>query len=835
MKKSVRYLAIMLVICILSFNSVSTISAKPSNSTTNPPAPTLSYTPMTPTNGNVTVTVYYPSSAVLKQYKLGSAGIWTTYTAPVVLTSNAYVYARYQNSSGYWSALGGVSVSNIDKTAPAAPILTPDTTSKTNQDVKITVTYPADASVKQYRVGISGVWTGYSIPITVSSNTEIYAKARDAAGNWSVEGVLVVSNIDKTAPENPIFSISDTYLSNGSTTVTIDFSSDSLIKLYKVGNEGLWTDYTAPLAISSSDIIFAKACDDAGNWTPEVNYFVSNTDSIPPASPEFIASTSGLTNQDVIININYSADSVERQYKTDNSEIWLAYSVPVIMSSNGTLYARAADSAGNWSQEVSFTVDNIDKTAPDAPTFLASTTAFTNQNVTVSISYSADSIVMLYKTGTSGIWSDYNAPLILNFNDTIYAKASDSAGNWTSETTYTVGNIDTVAPEAPTVHISTTSPTDQPVTVTIAFGTDASVKQYRLGASGTWTDYSAPLLLSSNNTIYARSSDIAGNWSPESFLNVTNISKTVLGYTVKYWSTDVGSYNSMVANTSVLNEIATATYSVDGLGTLTGTAPADQIDYANKNGIRPKLMVSNNFDANIAKQLLDSYENRQNLKNNILNILKTYNYKGVDIDIENIPASCRNNFTALMSEIYSTLKPLGYGVSVAVQAKTYDSPNASWTYAFDYKSLAMYSDYLMIMAYDEHYPGGTPGAVASISWVTSVVDYALTVVPKEKIVLGLAAYGYDWANGTTKSYSINGCINLANQYGSTIYLDNATKSKYFTYTVNGIVHTVWFEDGETISYKLDLVNSKDLKGVGIWRLGLENSNYWNTIKLKLNK
>jgi spore germination protein YaaH len=261
----------------------------------------------------------------------------------------------------------------------------------------------------------------------------------------------------------------------------------------------------------------------------------------------------------------------------------------------------------------------------------------------------------------------------------------------------------------------------------------------------------------------------------------------------------------------------------------------DQINYANSKGIRTKLMVSNSFDANIARQLLDSPTNRQALKNNILKLLKAYNYTGVDIDIENIPAACRNNFTAFMSEIYSTLKPLGYGVSVAVQPKTYDSPNATWNYAFDYMALAEYTDFLMIMAYDEHYVGGTPGAVASINWVTSVIDYALTIVPKDKIILGMAAYGYDWGDTATKAYSINGCYSLANQYGATVKFDGTTKSKYFTYTDNGVSHTVWFEDGETMEYKLDLANSRDLKGVGIWRLGLENPNYWATVKAKLNK
>ncbi|MBC7960559.1 MAG: hypothetical protein H7X94_11870 [Vallitaleaceae bacterium] len=115
------------------------------------------------------------------------------------------------------------------------------------------------------------------------------------------------------------------------------------------------------------------------------------------------------------------------------------------------------------------------------------------------------------------------------------------------------------------------------------------------------------------------------------------------------------------------------------------------------------------------------------------------------------------------------------------------------------------------------------------------MNYALTVVPKEKIILGLAAYGYDWSTSATRSYSMNGCANLAAQYGATIFLDDVTKSKYFTYTAAGINHMVWFEDGETLGYKMDLVNQKDLKGIGLWRLGLENNGFWSTVSSKFNK
>ena len=95
--------------------------------------------------------------------------------------------------------------------------------------------------------------------------------------------------------------------------------------------------------------------------------------------------------------------------------------------------------------------------------------------------------------------------------------------------------------------------------------------------------------------------------------------------------------------------------------------------------------------------------------------------------------------------------------------------------------LLNYSDQIVLMTYDEHYPGGTPGAIASIGWVENVIKYAVTVIPKEKLLLGTAAYGYDWSSNGTKAYSISGIYNLASTYGAVIKWDSVSQSPYFTY------------------------------------------------------
>lgn len=317
---------------------------------------------------------------------------------------------------------------------------------------------------------------------------------------------------------------------------------------------------------------------------------------------------------------------------------------------------------------------------------------------------------------------------------------------------------------------------------------------------------------------------------------ITSTSKFLLGFATYYYSGDSSSYNSMVNNTASLNEIATDTYTTDSLGNVSGLVPTTQISYANSNGIKPLAMVTNNFSGSVAQTLLESGTNRQALINNTLNAIKTNNYKGVNVDIEGIYSADRSYFTTFMSELYNTLHPLGYEVSVCVPAKTVDSTTYTWNYAYDYAQLSSYADRIIIMSYDEHYPGGQPGPIASIGWVQNVANYAVTVIPTNKIVLGIAAYGYDWSSNGTKAYGIDAILNLAVTYGATIQWDSTSQSPYFTYVDgSGLTHNVWFENSTSIGYKLDIVNNLNLAGAAMWRLGLENTDYWTTIKTKLGK
>ncbi|NLP25868.1 MAG: sporulation protein [Clostridiales bacterium] len=118
-------------------------------------------------------------------------------------------------------------------------------------------------------------------------------------------------------------------------------------------------------------------------------------------------------------------------------------------------------------------------------------------------------------------------------------------------------------------------------------------------------------------------------------------------------------------------------------------------------------------------------------------------------------------------------------------------------------------------------------AVAPLNSVKTVLDYALTEIPPEKILLGIPNYGYDWTlpyvRGESKAETIGNlqAVQRAKVFGADIQFDEIAQTPFYTYTgFDGSEHIVWFEDARSIAAKLSLVQENNLRGVG----------YWNTMR-----
>lgn len=228
-----------------------------------------------PTNVGVEVTVDFPNNTAAKEYKIGGSGTYLKYTGPFTVNENTIVYARYRFSSGVWSIEGSMEITNIDKTPPTRPSIKITPTTPTNQPVVVNIVYPADAVVIKYKIGDED-WQDYVGAIEVTENSKtVYAKCQDAVGNWSAVASKTISNIDITKPTAPNFTKGNPL--NGKVKVTISYSSDSVTKMYKIGDED-WVAYNGAIYVDHNTTVYAYGKDAAGNQSDEGTCVI---DSLP--------------------------------------------------------------------------------------------------------------------------------------------------------------------------------------------------------------------------------------------------------------------------------------------------------------------------------------------------------------------------------------------------------------------------------------------------------------------------------------------------------------------------------------------------------------------------
>jgi spore germination protein len=172
-------------------------------------------------------------------------------------------------------------------------------------------------------------------------------------------------------------------------------------------------------------------------------------------------------------------------------------------------------------------------------------------------------------------------------------------------------------------------------------------------------------------------------------------------------------------------------------------------------------------------------------------------------------------------------------VSTALAPKQSATQVGSWYEGHDYAAHGRIVNFVVIMTYEWGWSGGPPMAVAPIPQVRKVLDYAVTVIPREKILMGAPLYGYDWTlpyikgGPFAKVVTPKGAIELARREGVAISYDTTAQAPYFRYYDDeGKEHIVWFEDARSMQAKFDLIKEYRLRGISYWVLGREFPQNW---------
>ncbi len=266
-------------------------------------------------------------------------------------------------------------------------------------------------------------------------------------------------------------------------------------------------------------------------------------------------------------------------------------------------------------------------------------------------------------------------------------------------------------------------------------------------------------------------------------------------------------------------------------------ADATYVETAKSYGLEVWGLVDN-FDISDAEgfdptensyQILSSTKEREELINALVAEAIRYNLDGINIDFEMLSLQTGPHFIQFLKELSVKCRANGLVLSVDNYV-----PSAHAAY-YDWKSQGKVVDYVVIMAYDEHYAGSeTAGSVASYTYLTTAVDNILTMVPKEQVIMAVPFYTRLWTetkeNGTTKLTSealamVTAATELSRNNVTPVW-DEVTRQYYAEYEKGDAVCKIWLEDTQSLQEKIAYIRKADLAGIAAWRLGFESADVW---------
>ena len=317
---------------------------------------------------------------------------WRPYEDGLIATENECYYFRAVNvETGLESQYALLRVVDIDHEPPTVGNVSADVTALTNTDVIVTAVFSDNKALASslYRIGEDGDWLDYDAGtgVVVTENATVFFKAVDMAGNESEIVSYEVGNIDTTKPVIELSGDNVTPLQAS----TLSASTEPGLDIFYSTDNATWTKYEGQLDVTSNATYYFKATDAAGN-VGMAEYVFGNIDTTKPVKPVASADITWLTDKDVTVTAEFSADSVKKEYSLDGGATWQDYDVNgIIIIINGTVVDfRGIDAAGNISDVESVTVSNIDKFAPSVPSGLNAVVV--DQTVTLSWTASMDDL-----------------------------------------------------------------------------------------------------------------------------------------------------------------------------------------------------------------------------------------------------------------------------------------------------------------------------------------------------------------------------------------------------------------------------------------------------------
>ena len=289
-----------------------------------------------------------------------------------------------------------------------------------------------------------------------------------------------------------------------------------------------------------------------------------------------------------------------------------------------------------------------------------------------------------------------------------------------------------------------------------------------------------------------------------------------------------------------VNVVSPSFYEITASGDIDSNIGVDgqaYVSWAHANGYKVWPIISNSElgDLDAVSKILEKFETRAYLIENIVKELVNAGVDGINVDFENMYQEDKDNYSRFLIELAPRLHEAGLTLSVDVTAP---DGSETWSLCYDRNTIGKVADYIIFMGYDQNGVSSTEaGTVAGANWVELNIKKFLGQegVSSDKLILGIPFYTRLWKeqDGTLTSSVVN-MRSVTVPEGVEKTWDEETKQYYIEYERDGATYKMWIEDEESIKAKLDLINNYNLAGAGFWSKDRESNTVWSIINEKLN-
>lgn len=247
---------------------------------------------------------------------------------------------------------------------------------------------------------------------------------------------------------------------------------------------------------------------------------------------------------------------------------------------------------------------------------------------------------------------------------------------------------------------------------------------------------------------------------------------------------------------------------------------------ARRNNVKLLAMASNyaetGFDAKRVTVALATAASREAHAQAMIQHVESHGIDGIDLDYESMAATDRDRYSDLVDRLAKGLHMKGKYLSIAVHPKQEEPGGWEGPKSQDWKRLGAAVDAFRVMTYDFSWDGSEAGPLAPPDWVERVLMFATTIVPKDKIEMGLPTYGYIWKGKTGRSVTWP-------EWQAWRGKNPEIRHPSQELTASAGEETGFFADGVAAKYKLPLVQKLGLGGIAFWRLGSQPEGYFNVL------